>query len=557
MALDPTDYSVISQALIAAAREVGAKLIRAAYSTIVREANDAASAIMDADGHVVAQAELNAMQLTAISAAFAPFRDLYDLDDLLGDDFLITNHPYFGGQHLPDIFIFSPIFFDSRRIGFAATVAHHIDVGGGAPGLNMSARELYQEGLIIPPSLFNQTRDWNNGTFKRLISENIRVPDQTIGDLDAQFAGNGVGIERVRQLCSKYGPGKVCEAMAGLLEYSERRTRAAIAEAPDGVFHGEDRMDNDGITDGPVLFKVRVEISGDEIDIDFDGTSSQASTNINAPFASTIASAMTCVKSVLTASDIPFNAGTERPVNIRAPFGSILNPIPPAPVRARMVAGYRAYNCVMKALYQAVPERVISTGFDTTTGPYLSRQTAEGYRVYHEIVGGGYGASSHDDGCSGVDGPMSNCTNAPVETLDADFDYFRVTAYELIANSGGAGRYRGGLGIRRRYEILKDDVQYAQYGDRFVYQPEGLAAGEPGQHAAVYLERAGERTTLDSKTSSTLRRGDVLIVETGGGAGYGPPRERSPELIARDFADGLISVETALDSYGWIADADQ
>jgi len=364
MALDPTDYAVISQALIAAAREVGAKLIRAAYSTIVREANDAASAIMDADGHVVAQAELNAMQLTAISAAFAPFRELYDLDDLREDDFLITNHPYFGGQHLPDIFIFSPIFFDSRRIGFAATVAHHIDVGGGAPGLNMSARELYQEGLIIPPSMFNWTRDWNNGAFRRLISENIRVPDQTIGDLDAQFAGNAVGIERVRHLCGKYGPEKICEAMAGLLEYSERRTRAAIAAAPDGVFHGEDRMDNDGITDDPVLFKVQVAISGDEIDIDFSGTSNQVSTNINAPFASTIASAMTCVKSVLTASDIPFNAGTERPVRIHAPFGSILNPTPPAPVRAHMVAGYRAYHCVMQALFEAVPVQATPRGRD-------------------------------------------------------------------------------------------------------------------------------------------------------------------------------------------------
>lgn len=540
MAMDPTDYSVISQTLVAAAHEVGAKLIRAAYSTIVREANDAASAIMDADGQVVAQAELNAMQLTAISAAFAPFRELYDLDNLLEDDFLITNHPYYGGQHLPDIFIFSPIFFESRRIGFAATVAHHIDVGGGAPGLNMSARELYQEGLIIPPSLFNQTRDWNNGSFKRLISENIRVPEQTIGDLDAQFAGNAVGIERVRQLCRKYGSDKVCEAMVGLLEYSERRTRAAIADAPDGVYYGDDRMDNDGITDAPVLFKVRVEISGDEIKIDFDGTSDQTITNINAPFASTIASAMTCVKSVLTASDIPFNAGTERAVSIQAPYGSILNPIPPAPVRARMVAGYRAFNCVMKALYQAVPEQVIATGFDTTTGPYLSRQTPDGYRVYHEIVGGGYGASSHSDGCSGVDGPMSNCTNAPVETLDADFDYFRVTAYELIANSGGAGCYRGGLGIRRRYEILKDGVQYAQYGDRFVCQPEGLAAGEPGRLASVYLERDGKQIPLDSKTSCSLHCGDVLTVETGGGAGYGSPLERSPELLARDIADGLV-----------------
>ena len=551
MALNPTDYAVISQALIAAAREMGLKLIRSAYSTIVREANDASSALLDRNGSVVAQAELNAMHLGSISAAFEPCLDFYDVDELSEGEAFITNHPYYGGQHLPDIFIFSPIFFDDELVGFAATVAHHIDVGGGAPGLNMSARELFQEGLIIPPTKFKVERDWNGGALERLIAENIRVPDQTIGDLNAQLAGNSTGIARVQQLCRKYGASVVQEAMSELMSYSERRMRAAIAAAPDGVYHGEDFMDSDGISDEPIQFKAKVEIKGDSICIDFAGTSEQARTNINAPFASTVASAMTCVKSVLTSPDIPYNGGTSRPITVAVPYGSVLNPKPPAPVRARMVAGYRAYNSVMKALAEAVPEKVIATGFDTTTGPYLSRSSEQGYRVYHEVVGGGYGASASADGCSGVDGPMSNCSNAPVESLDMDFDFFRVVEYSLIRDSGGDGRSRGGLGICRRYEILQDGIQYAMYGDRFRLQPQGAFGGMPGKSASCTLTRDGKTVTLEPKTSSVLRKGDVLTMFTGGGAGYGSPADRHKDHMRRDLEDGFISKETARKAYGY------
>lgn len=557
MALDLTDQAIICQALIAATREMGVKLIRSAFSTIVREANDASAALLDRDGNLVAQAELIPVQLGSMAATFGPCAETYPVDSLREGDFYISNDPYHGGQHLPDVFIFTPVFFREELIGFAATVAHHIDIGGGAPGLNMAARELYQEGLVIPPSRYNFDRDWNGGPLERLLAANIRVPEQTIGDFYAQFAGNSTGAARLQGLCRKYGVGKVLASMAELIEYSERRMRAAIAEVPDGTYRGEDWIEDDGVGDEPVPVKAAVTIAGDSLTVDFAGTHAQVPTNLNSPFASTLSAVFSCVKGVLTAPDLPFNAGSIRPVTVRAPYGSLLNPRPPAPVRARMISSFRAFNAVMKALAQAVPERVIATGFDTTTGPYLSRRNEHGYRVYHEIVGGGYGASARMDGCSGVDGPISNCSNTPVEMLDMDFDYFRVREYSLIPDSGGTGRFRGGLGICRRYEMLKDGVQFAQYGDRFRLRPEGLFEGNPGAPADCTILRDGATLPVKSKDSGELRKGDLLTLRTGGGAGYGPPAQRPRERIRDDLDNGFISGQTAEEAYGYPSPADE
>ncbi len=549
MPLSATDFAVISQSLIATAREMGIKLVSSAYSTIVREASDAAAAILDAEGNTVCQAELIPVQLGSLGATFRACTEYYSLSDLEEHDFFITNDPYHGGQHLPDVFIFSPIVFEGSLIGFSATVAHHIDIGGGAPGLNIGSRELIQEGLIIPPSKYNRRRDWNNGAFQRLLAANIRVPEQTIGDMNAQFAGNTIGAVRLRQLCAKYGRERVQETMASLIDYAERHMRNAIAQAPDGQYVGEDCIDDDGVGHDPIRIRATVNIKDDRIDIDFEGTDDQIATNMNCPFASTLAAAYGCVKAVLTSPDVPFNGGSIRPITVTAPYGSILNPKPPAPVRARMTPVNRVFDAVMKALAQAVPEKVIATGFDTTTGPYLSLRTKNGYRVYHEIMGGGYGASIHRDGCSGVDGPTSNCSNAPVESLDMDFDFFRVIEYSLIPDSGGPGKRRGGLGIRRRYEILRDGVQYAQYGDRFRFQPAGLFGGAPGASAVCTIERNGEVITLTSKAATELRKGDILTVRTGGGAGYGPPSERSPKDIQADIEQAFISADAVREYY--------
>jgi N-methylhydantoinase B len=487
-------------------------------------------------------------------ATFVPCAELHPVDELVEGDFYITNDPFNGGQHIPDVFIFSPIFFEGEVIGFGASVAHHLDLGGGAPGLNADASDVYQEGLRIPPGRYNMTRDWNGGPFERLVAANIRVPQLTIGDFNAQFAANAIGGLRVKELAAKYGADAVKEAMAELLNYSERRVRAAIAEVPDGTYEGEDAIDDDGVTDEPLVIKTQVTFSGDQVKITFDGTCDQVNRNLNSPFSSTVSAALSCVKSVLTSADIPFNEGMKRPFTITAPYGSLLNPKPPAPVRARMEAGYRVFNAVMKALAQVVPEKVIACGFDTTSVFALSHLGENGYRVYVEVFGGGYGASAGKDGCDAVDSPLSNCSNTPVEALDMEYDYFRVVDYALEPDSCGHGKHRGGIGFARTYEILKDDVSFAVYADRFRIAPDGLFGGTPGQRGHCEILRGGETVPVKSKDARVLKRGDLLTIHLGGGGGYGDPAGRDRAAIDRDLAEGLVTQEEADRAYAVAAE---
>jgi N-methylhydantoinase B len=539
--LDPVDYAIISQAIIAAAREMGAKLVRSAYSTVLREARDGSAALLDATGNTVAQAELIPMQLGTIGYIFRHCAAQYKLEELEEGDFFAINDPYSGGQHLQDVFFFHPIFHERRLLGFAASVAHHLDLGGGSAGLNTAAPDVYAEGLIIPPLKLNMRRDWHGGGFQRLLRANVRVPHQTMGDFDAQMAANAIGTARLRELAARYGADLVTGVMAALQDYSEARMRAAIRAVPDGVYRGEDAVDDDGIDTTPLPVRAAVTVRGDSIEVDFAGTAPQVRRHLNAPFASTISAALSCIKAVLTSPDIPFNAGAARPVTISAPGGSLLNPMHPAPVRARMEACFRAWNAVMKALAQAVPDKVIACGFDTTTVGVLSRLGAGGWSVYLEIFGGGYGAAADADGCDAVDGPLSNCSNTPIEALDQDFPFFRVVEYGLREDSGGAGTHRGGLGLFRRYEILDDDVRFTLYSDRFTRAPEGLFGGESGTTGCCEIRRGNETIRLRSKDAIDLRRGDVLTLAVGGGGGYGDPRTRRTDLVDRDVADGLFS----------------
>lgn len=539
MNLDPTDYAIISQALIAAAREMGTKLVRSAYSTILREARDGSAALLDARGNVIAQAELIPMQLGAMGGIIAPCLRRHPPETLTEDDLLITNDPYEGGQHLQDIFIFTPICYEGRLIAFSASVAHHLDIGGGSPGLNMSATDLFQEGLRIPPSRYSVSEDWNGGCLERLMAANTRVPDQTIGDLNAQFASNAIGAARLQQLCAKYGADTVCASMEELMNYSERRMRTAIAAIPDGVYTGEDAIDDDGRSDKPIWIRATVTVKGESVDIDFTGTDPQVISNINAPFASTVSAAISCAKSVLTPADIPLNEGLKRPFTVRAPYGSILNPRPPAAVRARMAAANRAHSAVMKALAKAVPDKVIASGFDSCTIMCFSHQSGESFKIFLEPLGGGFGASAVGDGCDAVDAPLSNCSTTPAESLDANFDFFLLRSHKLEPGSFGLGKHRGGAGFSRRFEIMKDNVQFAIYSDRFRLPSEGLFGGKQGSVGHCRIYRGGEVIELPSKASAALRKGDFLEIYLGGGAGYGDPTHRDPRLIERDLRNGL------------------
>ncbi|MGE0719511.1 MAG: hydantoinase B/oxoprolinase family protein, partial [Alphaproteobacteria bacterium] len=412
-------------------------------------------------------------------------------------------------------------------------------------GLTAEASDVISEGLRIPPSRWNMDEDWNGGRLERLIAHNIRVPDQTIGDFNAQFAANAMGAARVRQLCEKYGVDAVEETMRELLDYSERRVRAAIAKVPDGSYVGEALLDDDGIGEEPLPIRARLTIAGESVSIDFEGSAPQVGRNINCPFSSTISAALSAVKSVLTSADIPFNEGLKRPITVTAPYGSIVNPKPPAPVRARMLSAYRAYDAVMKALAQAAPDLVPALGFNTTTVTCLAHFGERGYAVHLEPMGGGFGGSRGVDGCDGVDNGLSNCANTPVEALDAGYEFFRIHSYELATDSFGHGAHRGGAGFYRRYEILKDGVTFSMYSDHFRYPADGFFGGSPGVLGHARILRGDEVILIKSKSANPVRKGDIVEVLLGGGGGHGRPELRDPRDIDRDVADGLLRPETA------------
>ena len=541
MIVSPVDQAVITRALIAAADEMGVKLIRSAHSPVVREAQDCSAAILDKFGRVVAQAELIPIQLGSITHTFKACLEYHPLDTLCEGDFLINNDPYSGGQHLPDIFLFTPVFLEKELIGVTATVVHHIDLGGGAPGLNPNAGDVHEEGITFPPSKYTVEKDWMGGPFERLVRANVRMPEATIGDLNAQFAANAVGAERLRDLCRKFSSEIISVAMNEMLDYSERRIRTAISKAPDGEYFGEAHLDDDGINNVPVPIKVQLSIKGDTLNIDFEGTAEQVKSNMNSPFASSVSSAIACVKSVLTDPDIPFNEGAERAINVKIPYGSILNPRPRAPVRARLLPSYRVVNAVMKALGEAVPGRVIAPGFDTTSVCCLSHKSADGYNIYLEIFGGGFGAGPNYDGCDAVDSMLSNCSNIPIESMESDYPFFRVEDYSLRSSSGGNGKFRGGMGFQKTYKILSDDVTFATYGDRFRIAPEGVLGGGAGAQAETFVERGGQVIKLESKQQFVLHKGDRLVVRTGGGGGYGLPSERNARLRENDKLSGILT----------------
>jgi len=553
MNVSPLDYAVISQGLQAVASEMGAKLIRSAYSTILREARDGGAAILDRNGDVVAQADLIPIQLGPIGMTIKPCLELHPIEELVEGDFLISNDPYNGGQHLPDIFIFTPIFFGGKVVAFSASVAHHLDLGGGSPGLDTEATDIMQEGIRIPPSKFNMERDWNGGTLERLIEANVRVPDLTIGDINAQHAANAVGVARIQQLCEKYGAETVCEVMDEFIIYSERRMRAGIREIPNGVYYGEDAVDDDGTSDKPLMVKVRVEVTDEDIYVDFAGTAAQVMRNVNVPLSSTYAATLSCLKSVVTTAAIPFNEGAKRPIHIKVEPGSMLCPVRPAPVRARLEGSYRVFGAIMRAMSEAVPEKVIAQGFDTTTVVCLSHYGQKGFQVSLEVFGGGYGASAVADGCDAIDSPLSNCSNTPVEVMDAQCDYFRLVGYRLEPDSFGHGEYRGGAGFSRHYEILRDGVKLSIYADRYRLRPAGIFGGTSGSSGYCAIHRNGEITRIGSKSSFNLRKGDVVEMFMGGGAGYGRPDQRDKRMIARDVAEGMLSPALARSAYGFEA----
>jgi N-methylhydantoinase B len=549
MTLSESEFNVLSNGLHAVAQEMGEKLIRSAYSTIIREAEDCSTSLLDRDGRVMAQAEFCPIHMNSFGKVFETFAERYDLDELGPDEGLITNDPYSGGQHLNDFVLFTPIFVDGDLTAYSASIGHHIDVGGGAGGPATEATEVIQEGLRIPPLKFDLERDLGDGMLEQFVRYNVRPPDQVMGDVYAQVAANRTGEERFTELVERFGTETLLEAGDELQNYSERLTRAAIEDLPDGVYEGEDFVDDNGFTDDPLRVAMEITVDGDDMHVDFSGSAPQTKGIVNSPLTSTISAVYQSLGFFL-GGDIPVNDGVYRPVSIHVPEGSFLNPDEPVAVRARNNPCHRVTNAFMKALAPVAPDRVLTSGHDTTNAVGMAHSDDEGSHVYMEVVGGGWGATSHSDGADVVDSYGGNCSNVPVESLEQDYRFMRVEEYGIRRESAGAGAHRGGLGARRVYRVLEDDVSFNCYSDRHRIEPWGLFGGEDGTRTRFVVERDGEEIVLGSKVNFPLQEGDRLVIETAGAGGYGDPRERDSEAVRRDLAAGFISEEEARETYG-------
>jgi len=537
--IDAITLEVLRHAMTAVAEEMNANLIRSAYSPNIKERRDCSSALFDAAGQMVAQAESIPVHLGAMPYSVAAA--VRAVDAFENGDIVVLNDPYAGGAHLPDITFVAPVFVGDRIAGFVANRAHHADVGGKEPGsLSGDTVEIYQEGLRIPP-----VRLWRSGKVDHdlldLLLLNVRTPDERWGDLRAQRAACATGIARLIEVIERYGSDLVRDRMSAILDYSERRMRAEIGRIPDGTATFSDVLDDDGISHSPIPIHVAVAIEGDRIVFDFTGTAGQASGPVNAVLAVTSSATYYAVRA-LTDPEIPPNAGCYRPIEIVAPAGSLVNPLPPAPVvGGNLETSQRIVDVILGAMGRLIPDRAVAAcqgSMNNYAVGGIDPRTGTAYSIY-ETIAGGFGARRDGDGADGIHSHMTNTLNTPIEALEIAYP-LRVERYELRSGSGGAGRHRGGLGIRRDIRCLGADARASLLTERRTHRPYGVAYGEPGQAGANFLIRDGTESPLPGKGSVTLRCGEVLSIRTPGGGGYGDPIERNPVAIETDRREGRV-----------------
>ena len=506
-AMDPVTLQVMANALRAVAEEMEAALIRSAFSPNIKERRDCSTAIFDGDGRMVVQSASIPVHLGAMPEAV----DAARARGAAPGEVWLVNDPYRGGTHLPDLTMISAVALDGAVAAYAVTRAHHADVGGMAPGsMPAGSRELLQEGLVIPP-----VRVAAGGApvpdIIDIILANTRTPGEREGDVRAQLAAHRLAERRLAEVAARHGAGRVREAFGALLDYAERRTRAAIAAMPDGRYEAAEALEGDGVTESDLWIRVAVTIAGDRMTVDFTGSDPAGPGNCNCPPAVT-RSAVYFVVRALTDPDIPASAGAFAPVEVIAPAGCLVAALPPAAVAGGNVeTSSRIVDAVMSALGGAVdvPAQGQGTMNNVTVG-------GPGF-TYYETIGGGQGASSGADGPSGVHVAMSNTLNTPVEALETAYP-LRVEAYRLRRGSGGAGAHRGGDGVERRLRALAD-CEASVIAERRRRGPSGRLGGRDGAPGRTTLN--GEE--LPSKWRGRLVAGDVLGVETPGGGGHGAP----------------------------------
>ena len=545
--IDPIRLEVIRNALVAASEEMSLTIWRTSRSTVVREILDFSTAVFDAAGNNIAQSARIPVHLNSMSDCLRTILDRFiPLEEWQDGDVIVTNDPYSGGQHLPDIQTFRPVFVDGKRVAIVGTLCHHVDVGGGAAGSYYAgATEIFHEGIRIPPLRLVDKGVLNSGVFEMLL-HNLRQPEETRGDLNAQIAALGVGERAVARMTRKYGATALTAAMAAILDGSEAMMRAALRALPDGESRFVETVDDDGQSEEPITLAVTITKSGDRIALDFTGSSPQVRGPVNNTPAMTCSAVYYALLAAL-GGDIPANSGCYRPVSVVLPEGSVVNAAFPAPVAGRMVVNHRIATAVFGALADLMPERIPAAYYAISYVYALQTTNAQGKRqVYFDIEVGGWGGHAHGDGASALSCGLHNNTNAPIEMVEARYPV-TFTRYGLIPDSGGAGRFRGGLGLVREWRLDAAEGALSTNFERFRHAPYGIGGGEPGSLSRTTVKRPdGSIAALRSKVSGVaLRRGDIVTIETSGGGGYGPAQERDPARVKRDLEDGMVTPDKA------------
>ncbi|MBI4010687.1 MAG: hydantoinase B/oxoprolinase family protein [Candidatus Rokubacteria bacterium] len=554
---DPILLEVLRNRLDAIADEMEITILKSAYSPIVKEGLDASSALFDVKGETIAQGTGIPIHLGSLVFAVRRILEVFRPETMREGDAFLLNDPYDGGTHLPDWVVVIPIVWEGRAVALATTMCHHQDVGGKTPGsIPTDATEIYQEGLIIPPCRLMRGNE-PDPTVLAFIRRNVRIPDVVVGDLMAQIAAGRLGVARMQELFAKQGVATVLAAIEELFARAEVMTRRQIAAIPDGTYRFADHLDNDGIDlDRRVEIRVAVTIRGSDVTFDFTGTSPQVRGPFNSVPSSTLSAVYYVIRAV-TDPRIPNNAGCFRPVSVVLPEGSLVNPNPPAPVSGRTATIKRIADTLLGAFVKALPDRMPAANSGTLLVMAIGGTRPETGRpfVAAELAAGGMGARPRKDGLDAVETDVTNCMNIPVEALEMNFPV-RVPYCRTRRDSGGAGRYRGGLGLEKAFYAVSTDLTVSHRGERFYTVPWGLLGGLPGAGGEAVVERAdGGRETVPGKQMLTLRPGDTLHVRLAGGAGHGDPLEREEERVLEDVLDGKVSAEAARRDYGVVLDA--
>ena len=547
---------VILNAMLSITEEMNAALIRSAYSTNIKERKDCSCALFNKEGKLTVLAENIPIHLGSMQGLMNEISSDLNNWGFKPGDIVIANDPYLGGgSHLPDITLVKPVFFQNQLVNFVANIAHWTDVGGRTPGGGTAgdSTEIYQEGLRIPPLKIVREGVIQKDAYE-LIFANMRGRREREGDLCAQIAACNLGEIRLIELYEEHGQPTVDAVTREIFKYSERWLRKALRDVPRGSYSFSDLMDDDGVTDEPLLIKVKVTVNHGNLPniiFDFTGTAGQAAGGINLVHQALLATVNYAVKAII-APDVPINAGFQHPITIRAPNKSLVNAEAPAAVGGRTDTCQRVVDAVMGALAQIIPDKVTAASNGATTAIIFAgtEHLSDSEFVYVEALGGGMGARSTKDGMDGVQVHITNTSNLPVEALEMEYP-LRILGYGLVPDTGGPGKFRGGLSIRKDIQTMVP-LLFSAHSDRHRFSPWGLKGGGPGARGRFLLYSGQKRPhRIRSKTSGVLlRKGDVLSAQTAGGGGFGSPLERDPEHVLKDFSQGKLSRSHCQKYYG-------